>query len=395
MDQSSIAIAVANIALFNLLAIFFSIVKKKEYIRRFAMLLTSSFFMFLGVMSLFFEIWLEIGINYPMGKVFVFTTFFSFTYALFILAKMVMSLYGGYDILKWRFIVGYGIVSGFFFIIVEILFGYIGRSITSFFMLAIPFYYMLRSIYLSEKKFWGSPFVFQISLIAIFYGLKIMNLFILDEAISLTDTNSADIAYTMFTIIIVITMYAVYLVEFNHISYEKLAHESKVLEQTLTRTKELSETDTLTGLYNRKKIYDYLDLYYELYTSKNSQFSLAMIDVDSFKSVNDNFGHSVGDEVLKFVAEKLIHTVREKDRVGRLGGDEFIVIFPDTSPENHQIIKDKIKESFSSELCEHIKDFVSLSIGIASIQESENLDKLVIDADNKMYLEKQIYRKNR
>ena len=89
-----------------------------------------------------------------------------------------------------------------------------------------------------------------------------------------------------------------------------------------------SRRDELTGLYNRKAIYPYFEKYLKSDNSidRNISFSIITIDLDHFKSVNDTYGHNVGDDVLKIVAEGLIRTFKKSDLIVRDGGDEFLVV---------------------------------------------------------------------
>ncbi|MEM8752348.1 MAG: diguanylate cyclase [Pseudomonadota bacterium] len=93
---------------------------------------------------------------------------------------------------------------------------------------------------------------------------------------------------------------------------------------------ELASTDPLTGLANRREFMTILDNEIKRHRRFHAPFAVAMLDIDHFKSVNDTYGHDVGDEVLKTLASRLTDSLRAYDVVGRLGGEEFAVIFPST-----------------------------------------------------------------
>ena len=114
---------------------------------------------------------------------------------------------------------------------------------------------------------------------------------------------------------------------------EKNKNKEKIKELTelskeLSTIVDNSRRDELTGLYNRKAIYPYFKKYLDSKNpiERNSSFSIITIDLDHFKSVNDTYGHNVGDDVLKIVAEGLIRTFKKSDLIVRDGGDEFLVV---------------------------------------------------------------------
>ena len=104
-------------------------------------------------------------------------------------------------------------------------------------------------------------------------------------------------------------------------------------------------TDSLTGLYNRR----YLEVHLEKLIESNAQskkaLAVIMLDIDHFKEVNDTHGHAVGDEVLKVFADRLKDKVRSFDLVARLGGEEFVVILPDVSPERAYMVAERLRKS--------------------------------------------------
>ncbi len=104
-------------------------------------------------------------------------------------------------------------------------------------------------------------------------------------------------------------------------------------------------TDSLTGLYNRR----YLEVHLEKLIESNAQskkaLAVIMLDIDHFKEVNDTHGHGVGDEVLKIFSERLKDNVRSFDLVTRMGGEEFVVILPDVSPERAYMVAERLRKS--------------------------------------------------
>lgn len=139
--------------------------------------------------------------------------------------------------------------------------------------------------------------------------------------------------------------------------------------------------DRLTNLWNRR--YLYIRLGNKLKgLGKNNVLSLAIMDVDNFKSINDTFGHIFGDKVLKKVASVLQSSLRKKDILVRWGGEEFIIILPETDLEGAKAVFDRIREKIET------YDFgckITISGGIAFIDECIELDKLIEMADKALY----------
>lgn len=126
------------------------------------------------------------------------------------------------------------------------------------------------------------------------------------------------------------------------------ANQSAVaIENTLLykKTQYLSITDGLTGLYNHRYFQEQMQIELSRAQRYDLNFSLVMIDIDNFKDINDTFGHLIGDELLKKMALHLKKTVRESDIVSRYGGDEFVVLLPETTKKGTLIVGERIKNS--------------------------------------------------
>jgi len=150
------------------------------------------------------------------------------------------------------------------------------------------------------------------------------------------------------------------------------------------KAEELSITDRLTGLYNRLKLDEVFN--YELSQAKRYKTPLSMIilDIDHFKSVNDTFGHQVGDSVLKEIANILKSNVRLSDTVGRWGGEEFLIILPKTDLSSAMGVAQKIRAAVESHTFEVVGKKTS-SFGVSEYREGDTEHSMVERGDSALY----------
>ncbi len=148
-----------------------------------------------------------------------------------------------------------------------------------------------------------------------------------------------------------------------------------------------SETDPLTGLYNKRTILDILNKEFELALSKKIPLSVIMIDIDDFKSYNDTFGHLAGDSVIKRVGEIIKKSIRKIDSGGRFGGDEFVVILSGTGEEGARRVVERMEKALQSTTFFHKP--VTLSFGVATSEPDDTPRKILVRADKNLYEAKQ------
>lgn len=153
-------------------------------------------------------------------------------------------------------------------------------------------------------------------------------------------------------------------------------------------TKELSNRDELTGVYNRRYFFERLEREVERGKRYNSIFSIVMLDLDHFKRYNDNFGHLSGDRALREVARALEENTRKVDIIARYGGEEFVTILPETDKEDAALVAEKLRRAV-----EDIKlgaseggELLTITAGVASfpLDSSEAID-LIEHADKALY----------
>lgn len=149
----------------------------------------------------------------------------------------------------------------------------------------------------------------------------------------------------------------------------------------------ISKTDPLTGLYNRRYIMEKLENEFINYKKNKKKFSLIIADIDYFKNVNDSFGHDCGDQVLKIVSKNLQDAVQELGFVSRWGGEEFLILLPETEMEDARILADKIRKITEKEIMEYngIKLSITLTFGVTVNEDYEMIDDTIKKADAALY----------
>ncbi|MGC8579118.1 MAG: diguanylate cyclase [bacterium] len=160
------------------------------------------------------------------------------------------------------------------------------------------------------------------------------------------------------------------------------------------RLKENAEKDALTGLYNKASIINMLTAMLDEAKHSNRYISIAMLDIDLFKKINDIYGHLAGDSALKDIATLLISQLRSTDRLGRFGGEEFLIIFKDTPIHDAGIISERLRKTIAGSYITYggKRINVTVSIGLAcnknETEEINDAESLIKIADEKLYIAK-------
>jgi diguanylate cyclase (GGDEF) domain len=157
------------------------------------------------------------------------------------------------------------------------------------------------------------------------------------------------------------------------------------LKTSITLERELSRTDYLTGTANSRFFNELMRLEIERLQRYSHPFSLAYFDIDNFKSINDQCGHSTGDDVLRTVACCVKKHLRKTDVVAVLGGDEFALLFPETDQASAHVVTSKVQGMLLEEMQSHNWP-ITFSIGVITCSSAPNtIDELVRMADELMY----------
>ncbi len=172
---------------------------------------------------------------------------------------------------------------------------------------------------------------------------------------------------------------------------QQVTHELSITEarsraeEAALSAKILAETDQLTQIPNRRRVT--ADLTNAVMTSRSdgNAVSVALFDIDHFKRVNDTFGHQMGDEVLKRVAETATAAVRAGDIVGRFGGEEFVIVLPNTTAKTAMLIAERVRMAIEKA---GTTPAVTISVGVAERTQKEDVESLLRGADQALYLAK-------
>ena len=166
------------------------------------------------------------------------------------------------------------------------------------------------------------------------------------------------------------------------------------VEKVLRRFKEdlytlhdLATKDEKTQVYNNRFFKNVFELEFERAKRKKQKLSLAIIDIDFFKKINDTYGHLMGDKILLELAQTVQETIRKYDCLARFGGEEFIVLLPGTSKNTAKIVSERIRKNIlKNSVLKKYK--LTVSIGLTEYKNSDTIKKMIKRSDKALYLAK-------
>lgn len=182
----------------------------------------------------------------------------------------------------------------------------------------------------------------------------------------------------IFTLVAIIMVCSLISLEYNYIK-NKLKNENTVLDTQ-------ASYDVLTGLLNRRSMDSHLDNIFIEYYREEEAFSIIMCDIDHFKNVNDTYGHDAGDYVLKEACQVISSEVRDKDLVGRWGGEEFLIVL-----FANKLAAAKLAERIRAQIEAHQFSYknqtlrVTMTFGVSAYHAGSDVDSLIKSADKKLY----------
>ncbi|MEA1988144.1 MAG: GGDEF domain-containing protein [Pseudomonadota bacterium] len=167
------------------------------------------------------------------------------------------------------------------------------------------------------------------------------------------------------------------------------ALEITQLKNELEQAKNIAKTDELTNIPNRRGFNEIITQMASSANINSSSFALIMIDIDFFKAINDEFGHLIGDSVLRYLAKQLDAEIKGKDALARIGGEEFVILLPQTSYDNAFNVANNLRKKVEkNRLKVKTQDkplSLTISAGLATYQLGEDIEDLIDRADQALY----------
>jgi len=171
-----------------------------------------------------------------------------------------------------------------------------------------------------------------------------------------------------------------------------ISYQNELL-RSQTELQRLSQTDDLTQIPNRRSVMDRLNEELQLHKRKKRPLSMALLDIDHFKKINDNFGHQTGDVILRDMAQLVSGMLREYDAIGRYGGEEFLLVLPETCEEVAFKVADRLRAAVAEhDFLVHERVYritVSLGVVCKNDDETPSLEDLFKEADRCLYKAKE------
>ena len=168
----------------------------------------------------------------------------------------------------------------------------------------------------------------------------------------------------------------------------ELTKKNIELQKANKRINELLKTDELTGISNRRNFIEYFNKMLASALRHKLPLTLAMADIDDFKTINDQYGHQAGDQVLIDFAKLLSEKCREEDLPARFGGEEFIVLLVHTEVDQGYQMAERIRKAFEEITEIEGPQKITISFGLARLKEEDTLESLINRADRALYRSK-------
>ncbi|MCA9029072.1 MAG: GGDEF domain-containing protein, partial [Planctomycetaceae bacterium] len=170
----------------------------------------------------------------------------------------------------------------------------------------------------------------------------------------------------------------------DEITIKSTAEAHRELISQVEKLRIRAFVDPLTGVWNRGGLFDLVNRELERARRSGQSVCICMLDLDRFKRINDTYGHLAGDEVLKEMCLRVTGAVRPYDALGRYGGEEFVLVFPETNLEQAVAQAERVRESVGGrpfQLTEDTEETITISIGVAEFQAEEKLEGALDRAD--------------
>jgi len=186
--------------------------------------------------------------------------------------------------------------------------------------------------------------------------------------------------------IISLIRYANIIITFSFLGYVAYFYINTA-DKAENRLFRLATTDPLTGLFNRRHQVDVIEYERKQFKRSGKTFSFILADIDDFKAINDIHGHDAGDRILINISKLLLRTLREQDSTARWGGEEYLILLPNTPLDQAVEIAERIKQAITSDNINNNGNNISLTItmGISEYRNGESIDACIMRADEALY----------
>jgi diguanylate cyclase (GGDEF)-like protein len=252
----------------------------------------------------------------------------------------------------------------------------------------MAFFMMFNALFCSLLLAYLNYRIVLVTQVLVVYGLLIFEYFNPEKIVAYQSekVRLIDMGFS-FTIVFLLTFYLVVKImnEYNRNIKELEKVKGELLEIN-NKLVVVSETDELTGICNRRHIMSLLKRLILLQDAKD--IALIMFDIDHFKTINDTYGHSVGDDVIKRVSNVMEENIRRSDSIGRIGGEEFLIVLPNTPLDQAYKKADQLRESIENLQWSYENLKVCVSGGVYCNALDESLDRLMEKVDEQLYLAK-------
>ena len=212
------------------------------------------------------------------------------------------------------------------------------------------------------------------------------------ESIFAPDAHEIYMRSIVLLLFLIVAFFArVLLLQQEHISRDLEKHKNNLqglVEMRTEQLEKLASIDDLTQIYNRRKFFELADYEIERNTRYQHPLSIIMIDVDHFKKINDRFGHQVGDTTLQLFSKIILQTIRITDVFGRVGGEEFALVLPETPKQAAKEFAERLRLCIENEKFPSIGK-ITICLGVTEFSNDDTKDSIFNRADIALYAAKE------
>jgi len=168
---------------------------------------------------------------------------------------------------------------------------------------------------------------------------------------------------------------------------KQMEKETTQLQQKLIENREKLLYDSLTGVHSRLAYDEYIEQELARWKRYGSSFSYVVLDIDNFKNINDEYGHSAGDKALKIIAQMMLQQIRKSDFIFRIGGEEFVLLLTNTNVSQAEVLVEKLRKAVNHKVFHFNQEQVSLSMsaGITETRDEDDVESIFERADRALY----------